>query len=674
MKEGKAVLKSKMKCIGLVGLVLSAFSLFLHFLLARFTEHGFSDYQSSITIFSWRPIFETSDLSRTSSLYRRLWGPVGQLESMHPLANPRGYYAGPSVQTNGFIFVRIQGGFHEIRSSICDVVAVSRFLNATLVVPEIQQTTSKKGISSQFKSFAYLYNEEIFMAALAKDVNIVKTLPKSLKSARRNKEIPVFRVPYAASPYYYLHNVLPILIKHSVVELVVSDGGCLQAILPPHLEEYQSLRCRVAFHALKFRQDVQDLATKILHRLRAPGRPFIAFDPGMTRDALAYYGCSELFQDVHAELIQHRRAWMRKRGIIKGQLSVNSAKQRLKGSCPLTPEEVGILLRAYGYSWDTIIYVSGGEVFGGQRTLIPLHGMFENVVDRTSLSTNWELSAIYGREANLDENYPRAPPAQVETKFDAWKNSGPRPRPLPPPPARPKTYNIEGWWGWVAESDNEPESTVVELRTNAHKLLWEAIDYTVAVEADVFIPGFDRDGKGHPNFASLIMGHRLYQSAASKTYRPNRKEVVRLLDEIRGHIYHANHSWLTSVRRHLRSSLIDGLIEASNKSKSSSFLSHPVPECSCLRPDSSETSSNVSTPSAHPQVHAALRVAHRCPAWMDGEKDLSSKERDNEEDIDENDPVSSRLFFQHTGSHDVGGEDITPKEESQFEDQEEDSD
>ncbi|XP_021296822.1 uncharacterized protein At1g04910 isoform X1 [Herrania umbratica] len=674
MKEGKAFLKSRMKWVGLVGLVLSAFSLFVHFLLARFTEDGFSEYQSSVTVFSWRPIFETSDLSRTSPLYRRLWRPVGQLESLHPDANPRGYYAaGPSAQTNGYIFVRIQGGFHEIRSSICDVVAVSRFLNATLVIPEIQQTTSKKGISSQFKSFAYLYNEDQFMAALAKDVNIVKTLPKSLKSARRNKEIPVFRVPHSASPYYYLHNVLPVLIKHSVVEIVVSDGGCLQAILPPHLEEYQRLRCRVAFHALRFREDVQELATKILHRLRAPGRPFIAFDPGMTRDALACHGCSELFQDVHTELIQHRRSWMRKRGIIKGQLSVNSAKQRLKGSCPLTPEEVGILLRAYGYSWDTIIYVSGGEVFGGQRTLIPLHGMFENVVDRTSLSTVWELSKIYGREVNLEENYPKAPPsAQVEMKLDAWKNSGPRPRPLPPPPAKPKTYNIEGWWGWVAESDNEPESTVVELRTNAHKLLWEAIDYIVSVEADVFIPGFDRDGKGHPNFASLVMGHRLYQSAASKTYRPDRKEVVRLLEEIRGHIYHANHTWLTTIRRHLRSSLIDGLIEESNKSKSSSFLSHPVPECSCLRLDSGETSSNSSSNTAHLQVQTALGVVHRCPVWMDGERSSSSKEKENEEDIDENDPSSSGLFFQHSGSQDVGGEDINLKEESQFEDQEED--
>lgn len=32
------------------------------------------------------------------------------------------------------------------------------------------------------------------------------------------------------------------------------------------------------------------------HRIRASGQPFIAYDPGMTRDALAYYGCAELFQ------------------------------------------------------------------------------------------------------------------------------------------------------------------------------------------------------------------------------------------------------------------------------------------------------------------------------------------------------------------------------------------
>jgi len=149
--------------------------------------------------------------------------------------------------------------------------------------------------------------------------------------------------------------------------------------------------------------------------------------------------------------------------------------------------------------------------------------MFENVVDRTSLSTSWELAKMYGREAKHNDIKKMTPPSvEVETKHDSLKSTRQRPQPLPPPPARPKYYNIEGWWGWVAESDNEPESTVIELRTNAHKLLWEAIDYVVSVEADVFISGFDRDGKGHPSFASLVMGHRLYQSASAKTFRPDR--------------------------------------------------------------------------------------------------------------------------------------------------------
>ncbi|KAA8547870.1 hypothetical protein F0562_004299 [Nyssa sinensis] len=275
-------------------------------------------------IFSWRPILANADLSNF-------------FVETHP-CECRSFQNSPILQMNGFIFVRIQG-----------------------VIPEIQTTASSKGISSEFKSFAYLYNEDHFMVALAEDVRIVKTLPKNLKGAKRKKEVPSFRVPHSASPYFYLHHILPVLNWHSVVELVVSDGGCLQvdnnnglqsmitpesgswmqqpAILPSYLEENQRLRCRVAFHALQFRQEVQELATKILYRLRAPGQPFITYDPGMTRDAFASCGCAELFQDVHTELIQHRRSWIIKRGIVKGNLSVNSAEQHLNGSCRLMPEE-----------------------------------------------------------------------------------------------------------------------------------------------------------------------------------------------------------------------------------------------------------------------------------------------------------------------------------------------
>ncbi|KAL8171511.1 hypothetical protein V2J09_023315 [Rumex salicifolius] len=655
---GKVGMMTRTKWVGLVGVFLSVFSLSTHFLLAKYTDYGGNSEISPVTVFD-KTISRNSGPPR-----RRLWGPLPQFGFLHPYSNPREEYAAPSLLSTGFVFVRIQGGFHEIRTAICDAVVVARLLNATLVIPEILSATSSKGISSQFKSFAYLYNEEQFMAALAKDVKIVKTLPKNLKEARRRKEIPAYRVSNSASPYFYLHHVLPVLKKHSVVELVISDGGCLQVILPPNLEEYQRLRCRVTFHALQFRQEVQELATKVLNRLRVPGQPYIAYEPGLSREALAYHGCAELFQDVHTELIQHKRAWMIKRGIIKEKLSVNSAEKRLSGVCPLTPEEIGIILRAYGYPSDTIIYISGGEVFGGQRILIPLHAMFNNVIDRTTLSTSFELKKVYGRESDLVNSPPSEPDIGVEnTNLKAWKNAGPRPRPLPPPPARPKTYNVEGWWGWVAESDNEPDSTVIELRTNAHKLLWEAIDYLVCTEADVFISGFDLDGKGRPNFASLVTGHRLYQSAASVTFRPDRKEMIKYIEELRDSLYQVNRTWLSSVRRHMRETLIDGLLQSSSRLKPKSFLSHTVPECSC--------SSNNRTPTEHSGLKAALGSLQSCPSWMKESSDsslFSSNEKENEDEI--NDIVekwSSGAFFRRPGEG--GSAEASSKEEAALDDQ-----
>lgn len=154
-----------------------------------------------------------------------------------------------------------------------------------------------------------------------------------------------------------------------------------------------------------------------------------------------------------------------------------------------------------------------------------------------------------------------------------------------------------------------------------------------------------------------------------------RKEVVKLLEEIRTHLYHANHTWLTSIRRHLRKTLVDGLIETSKVSKPLSFISHPLPECSCLRQDSAETSTNASSPFHHSQLLAALRVVHRCPAWMESDLILQSKDKENEEDFDEVDSLSGLFFRQNAGTHEGSGGggsvESNNKEEAQLEDQEE---
>ncbi|PWA62697.1 GDP-fucose protein O-fucosyltransferase [Artemisia annua] len=179
---------------------------------------------------------------------------------------------------------------------ICDLVTISRLLNATLVIPEIQESSNSKGIGSEFKSFSYIYNVDHFINSLRSDVIIVKDLPPKLKENRKRKRCPMFKPQKAASPEYYIKEVLPKLRKGRVIGLVVVDGGCLKPILPHKLAEYQRLRCRVAFQALHFRSEVLALAHQMVKKLRSSGKPYLAYHPGLVRDTLAYQGCAELFQ------------------------------------------------------------------------------------------------------------------------------------------------------------------------------------------------------------------------------------------------------------------------------------------------------------------------------------------------------------------------------------------
>ncbi|KAF8412347.1 hypothetical protein HHK36_000309 [Tetracentron sinense] len=654
------IFKSKIKWAALGGLVLSLLSILVHMLLAKYSSADLVQY-SAITGFNED---FTLVFGRQSTRYRKLWGNVEPLESLQPYANPRSRYPVPNEQNNGFIYAKIFGGFEKIRSSICDLVTISRLLNATLVIPEIQESTRSKGISSKFKSFSYLYNEEHFIAALSNDVNIVRSLPKNLKEARKRKEYPTFKPKSSASPSFYTREILPKLKKAKVIGLVLTDGGCLQSILPLSMAEYQRLRCRVAFHALHFRSEIQALGHQMVERLRALGQPYLAFHPGLMRDTLAYHGCAELFQDVHTELIQYRRAQMIKQGVVNEELIIDSYVRRGNGSCPLMPEEVGLLLRAMGYPPKTRIYLAGSETFGGQRVLTPLRAMYANLVDRTSLCSKKELSNLIGSETPLPPD-PFQPPAgkSKEQLKDEWKKAGPRPRPLPPPPDRPiYQHEKEGWYGWVAEMDAEPDPSPIDLRMQAHRLLWDALDYIVSVEADAFFPGFNNDGSGWPDFSSLVMGHRLYEMASARTYRPDRKFLAELFNNTNDHLYYPKHDWVLSVREHLNKSLSEeGLQRESRLSKSSSFLAHPLPECSCRIVKSAEIPKTVKDTNNH----FLYGGEDECPQWMQrGLTTVALKAAGTEEEssVNENESQDDETDLdEQTESNDNGSRtDATP--------------
>lgn len=83
----------------------------------------------------------------------------------------------------------------------------------------------------------------------------------------------------------------------------------------------------------------------------------------------------------------------------------NPDKERRHGKCPLTPEEVGLMLRALGYGSDVHIYVASGEVYGGEATLAPLKTLFPNFYSKETIATKEELepfSSFSSRMAALD--------------------------------------------------------------------------------------------------------------------------------------------------------------------------------------------------------------------------------------------------------------------------------
>ncbi|KAL9266657.1 EMBRYO SAC DEVELOPMENT ARREST 30-like protein [Drosera capensis] len=606
--------KSRIKWAALLGLMFSLASLAVHLFLAKASTSELVHY-NIINVFV--DDLGSSIGGRKGVAHRKLWDKVKTLESLLPYSTPRTPFLDPSERSNGFIYAKISGGFEKIRTSIADLVVVSRLLNVTLVIPELQESGHSRGISGyvavqSIRAF-HIYNADQFRADLKRDVGIVKSLPSKYKEGKKKKLFPILKPPSSASPSYYAKEVLPLLKKSKVIELVISDGGCLQ----------YKRSCRIAFARLLRTGLIFTGAHSSVDRLRASGEPYLAYHPGLVMDTLAYHGCAVLFQDLHTELIQHwRRAKMIKRQIVRDELSVDSHSQKLDGSYPLMPEEVGLILRSLGYPPTTRIYLAGEETFGGQRVVIPLRAMYTNLVDRTSLCSKRELLNLVGPEMPLENNPVQPPP--VEKKKNGTKLD----------------LGLAHFHHFLADlyttmrRKAEPEPSPNDLREQAHRLLWAALDYLVSVEAEAFISGFHNDGSLWPDFSSLVMGHRVYEMGSWRTYRPNRKYAAGLFSKSSENLYHPKHKWTLSLQEHLNKSLAeDGLLRELKRSKSASFLSYPIPECSCRSAGSANISSLV------------YRDMDECLQWME-----NSIKPEMEEDIaSENEPGMDEEHFYGRG-------------------------
>jgi len=110
------------------------------------------------------------------------------------------------TRNDRYLAIATSGGLNQQRTGIVDAVVAARILNATLVIPKLDQKSYWKDASD----FSNIFDVDWFMSFLSKDVKIIEKLPQKggqTWSPRR------MRVPRKCNEKCYINRVLPVLQK-----------------------------------------------------------------------------------------------------------------------------------------------------------------------------------------------------------------------------------------------------------------------------------------------------------------------------------------------------------------------------------------------------------------------------------------------------------------------------
>lgn len=276
-----------------------------------------------------------------------------------------------------------------MRAAICDMVAIARYLNVTLIVPELDKTSFWADPSE----FQDIFDVDHFISSLRDEVRILKDLPPRLK---KRVELGII---YSLPPIswsdlsYYLDQILPLVRKHKVLHLTRTDTRLANNGLPL---EIQKLRCRVNFNSLRFTPQIEELGRKAISILREKG-PFLVLHLRYEMDMLAFSGCSHGCNSEEVEELTRLRyayPWWKEKVI-------DSEMKRREGFCPLTPEETALVLDALGIDRNVQIYIAAGEIYGGERRMATLKSSFHNLVRKETLLKTVDLKSFQNHSSQM---------------------------------------------------------------------------------------------------------------------------------------------------------------------------------------------------------------------------------------------------------------------------------
>ncbi|WCJ44248.1 O-fucosyltransferase family protein [Euphorbia peplus] len=302
-------------------------------------------------------------------------------------------------KSNGFLIIEANGGLNQQRLSICDAVAVAGLLNATLVIPifhlnSVWQDSSK---------FGDIFDEDFFIHSLKNDVAVVRELPKDILEQFDNNisSIVNLRVKAWSSPTYYLQKVLPKLMQMRAVRIAPFSNRLAHAVPP----DVQRLRCLANFEALRFSEPIRALADRMVDRMiknsSESGGKYVSVHLRFELDMVAF-SCCEYDggeEEKHEMDVAREKGWrgkFRRRGRV-----IRPGAIRIDGKCPLTPIEVGMMLRGMGFNNSTSVFVAAGNIYKAEKFMAPLKQMFPRLETKDTLATAEELAPFKGHLSRL---------------------------------------------------------------------------------------------------------------------------------------------------------------------------------------------------------------------------------------------------------------------------------
>ncbi|XP_066307393.1 protein ESMERALDA 1-like isoform X1 [Miscanthus floridulus] len=293
-------------------------------------------------------------------------------------------------ESNGYIYIEANGGLNQQRTSICNAVAVAGFLNATLVIPNFHYHSIWRDPSK----FSDIYDEDHFIQRLKNDVRVVDKVPEFIMERFGHNLSNAFNFKIKAwSPIqFYEDIVLPKLIEERLIR-ISPFANRLSFDAPPAV---QRLRCLANFEALKFSKPITTISNILVSRMREKSvennGKYVAVHLRFEEDMVAFSCCVFDGGDNEKKELDAAREKGWKGKFTRPGRVIRPGAIRMNGKCPLTPLEVGLMLRGMGFSNNTAIYLASGRIYKAEKNMSPLLEMFPLLQTKETLALDEELA------------------------------------------------------------------------------------------------------------------------------------------------------------------------------------------------------------------------------------------------------------------------------------------